>query len=92
MAEVVVRIPAALRSFVGEAAELHATAGTVGDVLAELGGRHPQLLQRLLAPDGELRPFVNIFIGRTSVRALSGLATPVAAGETVTILPAVAGG
>jgi len=92
MAEVVVRIPAALRTFAGDAAEPRATAGTVSDVLGELGGRHPQLLQRLLAPDGELRPFVNIYVGRTSVRALSGLATRVAAGEVVTILPAVAGG
>ena len=92
MAEVVVRIPAALRTFAGDAAELRATAGTVSDVLGELGGRHPQLLQRLLTPDGELRPFVNIYIGRTSVRALSGLATRVADGEVVTILPAVAGG
>ena len=92
MAEVVVRIPAALRTFAGDAAELRATPGTVSDVLGELGGRHPQLLQRLLTPDGELRPFVNIYIGRTSVRALSGLATRVADGDVVTILPAVAGG
>jgi molybdopterin converting factor small subunit len=92
MPEVVVRIPAALRSFAGEATELRANAGTVSDVLGELGGRHPQLLQRLLTPDGELRPFVNIFIGRTSVRTLSGLATRVVDGDTVTILPAVAGG
>jgi molybdopterin converting factor small subunit len=92
MAEVVVRIPAALRTFAGGAAELRATAGTVGEVLREIGGNHPQLLQRVLTPDGELRPFVNIFIERTSVRAMSGLATRVADGAVVTILPAVAGG
>jgi molybdopterin converting factor small subunit len=92
MAEVVVRIPAALRTFAGDAAELRARAGTVCEVLGELGGRHPQLLQRLLTAEGELRPFVNIFIGRTSVRAMSGLATRVTDGEIVTILPAVAGG
>ena len=92
MAEVIVRIPAALRTFAGDAAELRAKAGTVSEVLAELGGRHPQLLQRLLTPDGDLRPFVNIYIGRTSVRSLSGLATRVADDDVVTILPAVAGG
>ena len=92
MAEVVVRIPAALRTFAGDAAELRATAATVGEVLREIGANHPQLLQRVLTPDGELRPFVNIFVGRTSVRALSGLATRVAGGEAITILPAVAGG
>ena len=92
MTDIIVRIPAALRAFAGDAAELHASAGTVTDVLRELGSRHPQFVQRLLTPEGELRPFVNIFVGRTNVRALAGLATPVAAGEVVTILPAVAGG
>jgi molybdopterin converting factor small subunit len=92
MADVVVRIPAALRTFAGDVAELRAAAGTVREVLGELGGRHPQLLQRLLTPEGELRPFVNIYVGRASVRAMAGLATRVADGEVVTILPAVAGG
>lgn len=92
MTEVVVRIPAALRTFAGDAAELRVTATTVGDVLVEIGRGHPQLLQRVLTPEGELRPFVNIFVGRSSVRTMAGLATRVAAGEVVTILPAVAGG
>lgn len=92
MADIIVRIPAALRTFAGDAAELRARAGTVTDVLRELGGRHPQFVQRLLTPEGALRPFVNIFIGRTNVRALAGLATRVPEGEVVTILPAVAGG
>jgi molybdopterin converting factor small subunit len=92
MAEVVVRIPAALRTFAADAAELRAAAASVGEILGEIGESHPQLLQRLLTPDGELRPFVNIFVGRTSVRALAGLATQVSDGDIVTILPAVAGG
>lgn len=92
MNEIVVRIPAPLQSFAGGEHELRVAAGTVADVLSELAGRHPQLVQRLLTPDGELRPFVNVFVGRANVRSLSGLATHVAAGETVSILPAVAGG
>ena len=90
MNEIVVRIPAPLQGFAGGAHELRVAAGTVADVLHELGGRYPQLVQRLLTPEGELRPFVNVFVGRANVRGLSGLATTVAPGEVVSILPAVA--
>jgi molybdopterin converting factor small subunit len=54
--------------------------------------RHPQLLPRVLTPEGELRPFVNLFVDRDSVRGLQGLATPVPPGAIVSIVPAVAGG
>jgi len=92
MNDIVVRIPAALHEYCAGAAELRAAAGTVADVLQELGVRYPQLLSRLLDPDGQLRPFVNVFVGRANVRALEGLATPVPPGAVVSILPAVAGG
>ncbi len=92
MSEIVVRIPAALRGFTGGAQELSASPGTVADVLGQLRVRHPQLVQRLLSPDGELRPFVNVFLDRANVRSLQGLATPVPAGTVVSILAAVAGG
>ena len=92
MTQIVVRIPAPLQSFADGAHELRLAAGTVADLLRELGSRYPQLVQRVLTPEGELRPFVNVFVGRTNVRGLSGLATTVAPGEIVSILPAVAGG
>lgn len=92
MNEIVVRIPAALHEYCAGAAELRAAAGTVAEVLRELGARYPQLLPRLLDADGELRPFVNVFVGRANVRSLEGLATLVSPGEVVSILPAVAGG
>ena len=92
MTETVVRIPAALRGFTGGAHELFVTPGTVAEVLAQLRASHPQLVQRLLSPDGELRPFVNVFLDRANIRALQGLATPVPVGTVVSILPAVAGG
>ena len=92
MTDIVVRIPAPLRPYADGIDELPATAGTLADVLRQLGAGHPQLLQRILTPDGELRPFVNVFVGRSNVRALSGLATAVPPGAVVSILPAVAGG
>jgi molybdopterin converting factor small subunit len=92
MTEVVVRIPAALQQFAGGQCELRAAPGTVADVLQQLAEPHPQLVQRVLTPDGDLRLFVNVFIGRVNARSQQGLATLVPAGEVVTILPAVAGG
>ncbi len=92
MTEIVVRIPAPLQAFAGGEHELRATPGTVAEVLRELSARYPQLVQRVLTPEGELRPFVNAFVGRANVRGMSGLATVVPAGEILSILPAVAGG
>lgn len=92
MTDIVVRIPAPLRPFAGGPDEVPAAAGTLAEVLRQLGTGHPQLVQRILTPDGELRPFVNVFVGRSNVRALSGLATTVPPGAVVSILPAVAGG
>jgi molybdopterin converting factor small subunit len=92
MTEIVVRIPAPLQAFAAGEHELRVAPGTVTDVLRELAMRYPQLVQRILTPEGELRPFVNVFVGRANVRGLHGLATTVPAGEILSILPAVAGG
>lgn len=92
MEAVEVRIPAPLQALAGGERSLRAAPGTVADVLRELGDRHPQLLRRILAPEGGLRPLVNVFVGRTNVRGAQGLATPVPPGAVVSILPAVAGG
>jgi molybdopterin converting factor small subunit len=92
MAEIVVRIPAALQGFTDGAHELQVALGTVADVLVELRARHPQLVPRLLTPEGGLRPFVNVYVDRANIRSLQGLATPVPAGAVLSILPAVAGG
>ena len=92
MSIVQVSLPGALRPFAGDVALLEAAPGRLAEVLAALGHSHPQLLPRLLAPDGSLRPYVNIFLGADNVRHLDGLATQVPPGSTITILPAVAGG
>ena len=92
MSDIVVRVPAALRAFTAGEHELHAAAGTVDEVLREIARLHPQLVHRLLSPQGSLRPYVNVFVGRANVRGLQGLETPVPAGTVVSILPAVAGG
>lgn len=92
MTDVTVRIPGALRSFTAGQAELRVAAGTVAELIAGIGERHPGLPPRLLTPEGDLRPHVNVFVGAASVRGRQGLATPVEPGTVVSIIPAVAGG
>ncbi|TXF12393.1 ubiquitin-like small modifier protein 1 [Pelomicrobium methylotrophicum] len=92
MSTVKIRIPMPLRTYTGGAEEVEVTAATVGEALQALGRRYEGLLPRVLGPDGELRQFVNVFVAGRNVRSLSGLATPIADGDVVSIVPAVAGG
>jgi sulfur-carrier protein len=89
---VTVRIPTQLRELSGGAAELSADSGTVADVLAQLDVAHPGFAERLFDDKGELRRFVNVFVADEDIRFLAGIATPVGEGQTVSIVPAVAGG
>ncbi len=89
---VTIRIPTTLRPLAGGSSEVEVEGGTVGDVLKALDSAHPGFTDRLLDDDGGLRKFVNIFVADDDVRFLDGLATPVPDGETVAIIPAVAGG
>jgi MoaD family protein len=87
-----VRIPTTLRSLTGGASEVEVEGATVGDVLKALDTAHPGFTDRLVDDDGNLRRFVNVFVADDDVRFLQGLDTPVPEGETVAIIPAVAGG
>jgi molybdopterin synthase sulfur carrier subunit len=87
-----IRIPTQLRPLAAGASEVGVEAGTVADVLASLESAHPGFKDRLFDDSGSLRRFVNVFVADTDVRFLQGLATPVAGGTTVSIVPAVAGG
>jgi cysteine synthase B len=86
-----VRIPPTLRDAVGGARELDAAGETLRDVLGDLGDRFPALAGQVLE-DGELAPFVNAYVDNEDVRTQDGLETPVSAGSTVILLPAMAGG
>jgi len=67
-------------------------ADTLGQALAEIEQHHPGLSARILTPEGDIRPFVNLFVGETSARFMDGLNTPVSNGAIISIIPAVAGG
>ncbi len=90
--KVTVRIPTPWRTLSAGASEVGVEGGTVADVLAALESAHPGFHDRLFDDSGTLRRFVNVFVADEDVRFLQGLATPVAAGTTVSIVPAVAGG
>jgi len=86
-----VRIPPTLRSEVGGAREIEASGSTLGDVLDDLAGRFPGLGGQVFE-DGDLAPFVNIYVDSEDARTREGLDTPVNDGSTVILLPAMAGG
>ncbi len=85
-----VRIPPTLRSEVGGERELVGDGDTVREVLDDISGRYPAL-QAQLFEDGDLAPFVNVYVGGEDVRTLDGLDTRVN-GASVILLPAMAGG
>jgi [CysO sulfur-carrier protein]-thiocarboxylate-dependent cysteine synthase len=87
----VVRIPPTLRSEVGGARQIEASGDTVREVLDDLVERHPALGPQILE-NGGIAPFVNVYVGGEDVRTLDGLDTTVPDGETVILLPAMAGG
>ena len=86
-----VRIPPTLRAEVGGVRELEARGATVRAVIEDLAERYPQLGALLLA-GGDLATYVNVYLGGEDVKTLDGLDTPVYDGETIILLPAMAGG
>jgi cysteine synthase B len=86
-----VRIPPTLRNEVGGARQVDAEGETVRELLGDLAGRYPSLGSQILE-DGGLAPFVNVYLGGEDVRTLDGLDTAVADGQTLILLPAMAGG
>jgi sulfur-carrier protein len=89
---VVVKIPTQLRAAAGGESETEVDGATVQEVLDGLFDRFEELRTRISDEDGSLRRFVNVYLAGEDIRFLEGLATPVADGAELTILPAVAGG
>jgi molybdopterin synthase sulfur carrier subunit len=87
-----VRFPAVLRANVGGAREVEAAGSTIGEVLDALVATYPALGDQLFTGEGELNRFVNVYVNGQDVRYLDGRATPVADGDEVRLLPAMAGG
>ena len=85
-------IPTALRSFTGSKASVDVSGTTVGDALADLTNTHPDIKKHIFDDDGNLRSFINIYLGEDNVKSLQGLDTPVPDGAELMLVPAIAGG
>ena len=89
---VTVRVPTILRTYTSGEAKVTADGAVLSDVLESLDGSYPGIKGRIVDEQGELRRFVNVYVGNEDVRFLEGLATPVQDGSEISVIPAVAGG
>ena len=85
-------IPTPLRQFAEKQDTVEADGATVGEVLATLTTRFPNLKKQLYNDEGKLRSFVNVYLNDDDIRYLKKDATPVAATDTLSIVPSIAGG
>ena len=89
---VTVRLPSQLRTLVGGAGEVPVEAATVREAIVAVDAAYPGIAVRVLDDRGVLRRFVNVFVADEDVRFLDGLDTALESGQTVSLVPAVAGG
>jgi molybdopterin converting factor small subunit len=85
-------IPTPLRPYTDKKEAVEADGATVGDLLADLTRKHAGLKNHLFNEQGKLRSFVNIYLNDEDIRYLQKEQTPVASGDTISIIPSVAGG
>ena len=89
---ILIRIPTSLRSYANGMSEVEVSASTVGDALADLARHYPNLKHHLYNEEGNLRPYVNVFLEEEDDRTLQGEQTPVEDGDRLVIVPSMAGG
>ncbi|MCA1705352.1 MAG: MoaD family protein [Actinobacteria bacterium] len=87
-----VRIPTVFRKFTGNEAVVAVDAGTIGDLLDQIEARWPGFKEQIMSDDGQLHRFVNVYVNDEDARYLDKLDTEVSEGDTVSLLPSVAGG
>ena len=85
-------IPTPLRQYAGKQPTVEVKAGSVGDALSDLVAKHPELRRHLYTDDGKLRAFVNVYLNDEDVRYLQKEATAVKEGDSISIVPSIAGG
>ncbi len=89
---VTVLIPTTLRAYTDRKSEIDFEGANVGEVLKNLVSQYPDAKKSLFDEDGNPRSFVNVFLGETNIKNLSGLETATKDGDTIMLIPAIAGG
>ena len=87
-----VQIPSPLRQYTQKQASVSVSAKTVGDALSGLVAQNPELKKHLYGDDGRLRAFVNVYVNDEDMRYLEKEATALKEGDTISIVPSIAGG
>ena len=87
-----IQIPSPLRQYSGKQASVHVPGKTVGEALAGLVAQHPDLKRHLYTEEGKLRTFVNVYVNDEDMRYLQKEATVLKDGDTISIVPSIAGG
>jgi len=85
-------IPTPLRQFTAKENAVTVSGGTVGEALDALAGRYPDLRKQIFTDEGKLRSFINVYLNDEDIRYLGRAATPAAEGDTISLVPSIAGG
>lgn len=88
----ILRIPTPLRPYVNGKNEVDVSGANISEALNNLTSQFPNIKPHLFNEGGELRPFVNIFIGENNIKDLQGVETPIKDGEKLMLVPSIAGG
>ncbi|HET6822224.1 MAG TPA: MoaD/ThiS family protein [Anaerolineales bacterium] len=88
----VLRIPTPLRTYTNGQSEVNVSGSNISDALADLTTQYPALKPHLFNDGGDLRPFVNLFVGENNIKDLQGVDTPIKEGEKIMLIPSIAGG
>ena len=87
-----IQIPSPLRQYAGKQATINVPAASVGEALKNLVSQHPDLKRHLYTDEGKLRAFVNVYVNDEDMRYLQKEATTLQDGDTISIVPSIAGG
>ena len=88
----ILRIPTPLRAYTSGKSDVNVTGSKISEALTDLTNQYPPIKPHLFNDGGELRPFVNLFIGEHNIKDLEGLNTPIKDGDKLMLIPSIAGG
>ena len=86
------RIPTPLRTYTGGKSEVTVSGAKISDALTDLTNQFPAIKPHLFNESGDLRPFVNLFVGESNIKDLQGIDTPIKEGDKLMLIPSIAGG